>query len=473
MFFNSFEYLVFFSLVAAFYFLFPYKYRWIVVLIGCYYFYMSWKPVYGFLLFVTTFVDWSLALLMSKYEEARKRKRLLLLSIAINLSVLFFFKYFNFITTSFWDFFIASGEPYIIQIVLPIGISFYTFQSMAYMIDVYRGRLLPERNFGKYAAFVSFFPHLVSGPILRPANIIPQFYEEKKWNQENVSHGLYLIGVGLFKKVIIADRLAFFVNTVYGAPELFSGAILLIATYFFAFQIYSDFSGYTDIAIGSARILGYTIPDNFRQPYFSATIPEFWRRWNISLSTWLRDYLYIPLGGSREGTFKTYRNLFITMLLGGLWHGAAWTFVFWGSLQGVFLSLSKCTIEWRDRVLRMLAIPDMVIRFCRIFITFNLVCLGWIFFRAASFHDALYMIRTIFTSFGALESSVVRVDRIVWYVFLIIGLIIFDVFESRRGNYRLIRSLPWYSQWAFAYAVIMVFILFGIQTGSPFIYFQF
>ena len=471
--FNSLAYLVFFPIVIAIYFLTPVRFRWFVVLVGSYFFYMSWKPVYGLLLFATTLVDWSLALWMAKYADLSRRRRILIVSIVMNLAVLFFFKYFNFISISFWSIFGFSGAPLIVRIALPIGISFYTFQSLAYMIDVYRGDLKPERNFGRYAAFVSFFPHLVSGPILRPSNIIPQMHEEKKWDAENVRLGLFLIAAGLIKKVVIADRISFLVERVYNAPGSLSGMTLLIATWLFAFQIYCDFAGYTDIAIGSARILGYRIPDNFHAPYFSQTISEFWRRWHISLSSWLRDYLYIPLGGSRNGDFNTYRNLMITMILGGLWHGAAWTFVLWGCLHGALLVLSRLTLAVRNRFWARIAAPALLVSAWRILVTFNVVTLTWVFFRAKSIHDALLIIRAIFLHFGSLQLFVFPRGELAFAFYAISALLLFDIVESRKFFSKHIPQLSWGYQVGFVWLVIFMLISFGIRNGPEFLYFQF
>lgn len=471
--FNSLAYLAFFPLFVGVYFLIPPQYRWIAVLIGSYFFYMSWKPVYGLLLFSTTLLDWLLALWMSRAKTVAARTAILTASLTANLGVLFFFKYFNFISGSLWDLFNLHGAPLFFQILLPIGISFYTFQSIAYMVDVYRTALLPEKNFGRYAAFVSFFPHLVSGPILRPANIIPQLHEEKKWNNENMATGLYLIATGLIKKVIIADRLSFFVNTVYGSPGSFSGATLVLATYFFAFQIYCDFAGYTDIAIGSARILGYHIPDNFRQPYFSQNIQEFWRRWHISLSSWLRDYLYIPLGGNRQGRRATYRNLMVTMLLGGLWHGAAWTFVIWGGLHGLWLSLSKYFDVAGNRRAFLLTLPGALHRLLRIIVTFNLVCITWIFFRAASLAQAVRILKTIVYNFGTVQFAVLTPAKLVLYIGMIAAVVLFDYLEQQKRILRWVVEARWYYQWALALGVIFLVIFLGVESGPQFIYFQF
>lgn len=467
--FNSFEYLLFFPAVVLLYFATPHRFRWIIVLVGSYFFYAYWHASYTLLLLFTTFLDWSLALVMDRFSEKKKRFTVLWLSISANLLVLFFFKYFDFASRVLWDLSGSAGDPFVLNLLLPIGISFYTFQSLAYIIDVYRKDLPPERNFFRYAAFVSFFPHLVSGPILRPSNIIPQLHEKKTLDWQNLRVGLFLIGTGLIKKVVIADSLGTFVENAYGAPESLSGATLLLATYFFAFQIYCDFAGYTDIAIGSARILGYTIPENFRQPYFSESIREFWRRWHISLSSWLRDYLYIPLGGNRKGNGRTYLNLIITMVLGGLWHGAAWTFAAWGLLHGSVMSVERALEPLRIKV----RIPRFLSRACKILTTFHIVILSWIFFRAESFSDAWLIIKKIATDFGSLERSLLSPSYLTTSLILIAALLVFDLLETKNILSHRIPTLRWHWQVVFIFAVILILTSLGVESGPQFIYFQF
>ncbi len=461
--FNSFAYLVFFTTVVVVYFTLPLRYRWLVILLASYVFYAAWSPLYSLLLVATTILSWLSVLLM---ERMSAKRPLLFSVIAIALIPLFFFKYFDFVSSSLWTLHKYAGEPFLIDLLLPVGISFYTFQVIAYMLDVYRGDTVPERNFFRYATFVSFFPHLVAGPILRPGNILPQVREGKRWSAENFKMGLFLIGLGLIKKVVIADRLGIFVNDIYLNPELYSGATLLVATYFFAFQIYCDFSGYTDIAIGSARILGYTIPDNFRQPYFSGSITEFWRRWHISLSSWLRDYVYIPLGGNRKGDVRTYVNLLTTMLIGGLWHGAAWTFVIWGFFHGVMLTVERFfTVATRSKYWALTVV--------KIVLTFNVVSLSWIFFRAESVRDAFEIIRRIATEFGSLQSPRVPLTSILLYGVMIAALLVFDYCEMRYSLSTKILRAPWYIRWGLAYGTIFFLIFFAADSAIQFIYFQF
>jgi D-alanyl-lipoteichoic acid acyltransferase DltB (MBOAT superfamily) len=338
MLFTSLEFLIFFPIVVALYFGCPYRYRWLLLLAANYYFYAAWKLEYIFLLLASTLISYITAILMVKPENQAKRTGLLVIGLIANLGILFAFKYFNFVNDSlriaFNQFNLIYNVP-MFQALLPVGISFYTFQSLGYTIDVYRGKLEPERHLGRFALFVSFFPQLLAGPIERASNMLPQFYEKFDFDEARVSSGLRLILWGLFKKIVIADRLGLYVNAVYNSPSDWEGWPVFLATYFFAFQIYCDFSGYSDIAIGAARVMGFNLMENFRRPYFAQSPSEFWRRWHISLSSWFRDYLYIPLGGSRVSVPRWYLNLMIVFLVSGLWHGAAWTFVIWGGLHGL------------------------------------------------------------------------------------------------------------------------------------------
>ena len=339
MLFNSLQFIVFFPIVVAAYFALNAKYRWILLLLASYYFYMCWSYKYIVLIMISTVVDYVAGILMYKLEKQRARKLLLLASLTTNLGLLFFFKYFNFFGDSinfvFERFNIFARVP-AYEYLLPVGISFYTFQTLSYTIDIYRRKQKPEYHFGRFALFVSFFPQLVAGPIERSVNLIPQFRQDFKFEYERVKEGILLMVWGFFKKVVIADRLAEYVNLVYNNPADFAGLQNVIATFFFSFQIYCDFSGYSDIAIGSALIMGYRLMTNFRRPYFAASIGEFWHRWHISLSTWFRDYVYISLGGNRVVKWRYYYNLFITFLVSGLWHGAEWTFVIWGAIHGFY-----------------------------------------------------------------------------------------------------------------------------------------
>ena len=320
MLFNSLHFLIFFPIVIVIYFCIPHKYRWILLLFASYYFYMSWKAEYVILILISTIIDYFVAIKISREDNEKMRKIYLLLSIITNIGLLISFKYLNFISSSVSEFlqlFSIQFSPIILDVLLPVGISFYTFQTLSYTIDVYRRRIKPERHFGIFAVYVSFFPQLVAGPIERGKNLLPQFLEKHYFDYIRVTNGLKLMLWGFFKKIVIADRLAVVVNAVYNNPTEFTGAPLILATVFFAFQIYCDFSGYSDIAIGTAQVMGYNLMDNFKRPYFAGSISEFWQRWHISLSTWFRDYLYIPLGGSRVSIPRWYFNLIIIFIVSG------------------------------------------------------------------------------------------------------------------------------------------------------------
>lgn len=351
MLFNSLEFLLFFPVVVALYFATPARYRWILLLAASYYFYAAWKAEYLVLIIGSTVVDYWAGLRMGRHETRTGRRPFLIASVVTNLGVLFTFKYFNFFNDSVRAVLDRANIFYDVpafELLLPVGISFYTFQSLSYSIDVYRGQKTPERHLGIFALYVAFFPQLVAGPIERSTHLLPQFFEQHRFEYDRAVDGLRLILWGFFKKLVIADRLAIYVNEVYGNPGAHSGGAIALATYFFAFQIYCDFSGYSDIAIGSARVMGYDLMDNFRRPYFAKSIREFWSRWHISLSTWFRDYVYVPLGGSRVATWVWYSNLMIVFLVSGLWHGANWTFVVWGGLHGTYMVVGLATQRLRS-----------------------------------------------------------------------------------------------------------------------------
>ncbi|MFY7887527.1 MAG: MBOAT family O-acyltransferase, partial [Spirosomataceae bacterium] len=336
MLFNSLEFLIFFPLVTILYFLIPYKFRWLLLLLASCYFYMAFVPIYMLILGFTIVVDYYAGIWIEA-AEGKKRKAYLTLSLIANIGVLAVFKYYNFINTNLtWllsGFVLKNPIPFL-KILLPIGLSFHTFQAMSYTIEVYRGNQKAERHFGIYSLYVMFYPQLVAGPIERPQNVLHQFYEKYDFDYQRVTDGLKLMAWGMFKKVVIADRAALFVNTVYDHPYEKTGFPLIISTIFFSFQIFCDFSGYSDIALGSAQVMGFELMKNFDRPYFSKTMSEFWRRWHISLSTWFRDYLYISLGGNRVAKWRKEYNLFIVFLVSGIWHGASWNFIIWGAIHG-------------------------------------------------------------------------------------------------------------------------------------------
>ena len=362
-----------------------------------YFFYGCWNVRYLSLIFMSSTMDFFIARGLSRVSSSRGRKGLLALSVSVNLGVLGVFKYFNFFADTFADLLTVFGihaDPVVLNVLLPVGISFYTFQTLSYTIDVYRRRLEPVRSYTDYLLFVSFFPQLVAGPIVRASHLLPQLSKSTGLTAEAGSRAVLLIGIGLVKKIAVADFLgAHLVDPVFSNPEMYSSPETLAAVYGYAFQIYADFSAYSDIAIGSAALLGFHLPLNFDAPYTASNLRDFWRRWHISLSTWLRDYLYIPMGGSKRGPAVTYLALMATMLLGGLWHGANLTFVFWGLIHGLALVITR--VVQRTKILEH--IPPGVRRGVGVFITFHLVCAAWIFFRSPNFHAA-------FDVFGALFS---------------------------------------------------------------------
>lgn len=333
MLFNSLSFAVFLPVVFVLYWLLPHKYRWILLLMASYYFYMSWNVKYVVLILFTTLVSYGAGILLEKGWGKKRKKAVVATAVTLSLSVLFFFKYFNFISEStvyFFSLFAIQLNHFTLDLLLPVGISFYTFQTLGYVIDVYKGDVKAERHLGYYATFISFFPQLVAGPIERTKNLMPQIKAVHKFDYEQATYGLKLMAWGFFKKIVIADTLSQYVSKVYGTPHDYQGFALVLATIFFALQIYCDFSGYSDIAIGTAKLMGIDLMTNFRSPYFSQNVKEFWGRWHVSLSTWFRDYVYIPLGGNRVSKFRHALNLMITFLVSGLWHGANWTFVAWG-----------------------------------------------------------------------------------------------------------------------------------------------
>src|SRR6266550_1833630 len=379
MLFNSFLFLLFFLIVVPLHFLVPQRRRWMLLLAASCYFYMAFIPAYILILFLSIAIDYVAGLLIERARDPRRRKACLALSIVANVTLLGVFKYYNFFNYNLGWLANWMGLPYAVpalSIILPIGLSFHTFQAMSYTFEVYYGRQKAERHLGIYALYVMFFPQLVAGPIERPQNLIHQFYEKHYVDYVRVSEGLKRMAWGLFMKVVIADRLARYVNLVYKSPNSYEGLTLVVATFFFALQIYCDFAGYSHIAIGAAEVMGFKLMRNFNRPYLSRSISEFWARWHISLSTWFRDYVYIPLGGNRVSTPRWYYNLFITFLLSGLWHGANWTFVIWGALNGFYLTSSLVTRAFRERMAEMTGLmryPPVHAVF-RVLITFALTC---------------------------------------------------------------------------------------------------
>ncbi|GAA4432141.1 MBOAT family protein [Pontibacter saemangeumensis] len=495
MLFNSIEFLVFFPAVAGLYFLLPYRFRWLLLLIASYTFYMFWRVDYAIILVISTSIDYVCSRMMDRYmdSEKSKRKPWLWLSLFSNLGILFIFKYYNFFNGAAADLAHLLGMEYAapaFELLLPMGISFYTFQTMSYSIDVYHGRIKAEKHFGIFALFVTFFPQLVAGPIERAGNLLNQLKERHDFNYQNAANGLKLMAWGLFKKIVIADRLAVMVNQVYNNPTDYEGIPLILATVFFAFQIYCDFSGYSDIAIGSAQVMGFRLMDNFRRPYFSKSIQEFWARWHISLSTWFRDYVYIPLGGNRVVKWRWYYNLFIVFLVSGLWHGANWTFLVWGGLHGFYLVIAELTKERRNAAMDAIGLVQQA-PYCKAVqtgTTFALVCLAWIFFRANTIGDALYITTHLFSSLTETAQAIVLNKHAERGVLLYLGqnrevfvlgvaaILVLVVIElsQRSGSLRLrISRYPFPVRVAAYNFLLASILLFGSFSESEFIYFQF
>lgn len=475
MLFNSLQFAIFFIIVYCLYLLLNHKQQNRMLLVASYIFYGAWDWRFLSLIVISTVLDYFCGIKIYESDVIKKRKLFLFFSIFGNLAILGFFKYFDFFTFSLQTlvgYFGVTIEPRFLNLVLPIGISFYTFQTMSYTIDIYKKEMEPTRKFFDFALFVSFFPQLVAGPIERAKNLLPQVLKNRKVDIEKLGEGFRLILWGLFKKIVVADRLAIYVDTVYGNVYHHHSITFLVATFFFAFQIYCDFSGYSDIARGLAKLMGFDIMINFRSPYFAKTIREFWQRWHISLSTWLRDYVYIPLGGNRKGRLIVYRNVLITMVLGGLWHGANWTFVIWGALHGIYIIAARVVQGKFGKALSNKKGISVFNKIAGMIFTFSIVLAAWIFFRAASLKEALYIFKSIFDLplyffVGESRSPIVQCFMGIAFVVLM------DYLSRRKTTGDVLRFKPQAVQWAVYYVVIFGIILFGVHGGDQFIYFQF
>ena len=483
--FNSWEFILFYPLVLLLYFVLPKRAKWPMLLFASYFFYMCYQPQLVFLIFGTTLISWAMSNVIEKSEKLLYKRLALAATLISSLGVLFFYKYFDFLSETIFD--IASlfgyrGDSFALSLMLPVGISFYTFQTLSYVIDVYRGDVKTEKNFFFYALFVSFFPQLVAGPIERPGNLIPQLKEEHKWDNGNAIAGGKMMIIGFFKKICVADLFAGVVNSVYNNPSEASAIGVIIATILFAVQIYCDFSGYTDIAIGCARIMGIRLMKNFDRPYCATSIKEFWSRWHISLSSWFRDYLYIPLGGNRVPKWRNLLNLFIVFLVSGLWHGAAWTFVLWGALHGVYQIVGKLTINSRNNLIHKLGYSENSkgVIIARRIITFILVDLAWLLFRANSIGDAAVLLKRLFVGWDisiveAFKNIGLSLEMILLAVFSLVILFFFE----RMVTYDTLDGKPdaLVKNGSFIYSVLAVVIVWCLLLSkdmiSTFIYFQF
>jgi alginate O-acetyltransferase complex protein AlgI len=478
--FNSITFLIFSGIFFPIYFLLKGRYRMLWSLAASYLFYGWWDWRFLSLIVISTFMDFQFGKVIGATDDAKRRKQMLVFSMIMNLGFLGFFKYFNFFIDSFTLMLQGFGlEPSVstLNIILPVGISFYTFQSMSYTIDVYRKEIPVEPDFIKFATFIALFPQLVAGPIVRASDLLYQMDEDKKFEWNRFYSGLGRVLWGFFKKVAIADSLAPFVDQCWADPSRFSSSHLMIGVVFYSFQIYCDFSGYSDIAIGLARIMGYDFPENFKTPYFSKNFSEFWSRWHISLSSWLRDYLYIPLGGNRNGKLATYKNNMLTMLLGGLWHGANWAFVFWGFLHGLYLILQKAAMPAWRKLSQLLHLPRPVYLFFSLVTVYIFTCIAWVYFRSGSlgresFANANTILGRIFSFEDFSWSSTFNKYQIIKGAFLVLMLVSIEVSNFRFNWNSLQLRQPLMRLGMFAFLLWMI-ALFGTFSSNAFIYFQF
>lgn len=470
MLFNSIDYALFLPIVFILYWLLPHRLRWGFLFISSYYFYMCWNAKYVFLIAITTIISYTCAIAIEKTENMKLKKAALLTAIFVSLGLLFVFKYFNFTIASLAH--VLPIKPIYLDFLLPVGISFYTFQTLSYVADVYKGKVKAEKNLIVYATFVSFFPQLVAGPIERTANLLPQIKRGNYFDYSVACEGLLLIIWGLYKKLVIADNLAVWVDKVYGNATHYQGFSLLLATFFFTIQIYCDFSGYTDIARGSAKLFNIELMENFKSPYFAAGFKDFWSRWHISLSTWFRDYVYIPLGGNRVPKMRHAFNLIITFLISGLWHGANWTFVLWGGIHGIGVLCDNYFIKRKNRSFRLL----------HVLVTFTMVMLAWVFFRSSNVRDAFYVFSHTFlgltnlklyfmTGLKALSVDFLAIVKIGFVYFL--PLLIYDYLSMKKDIIKLLAKQCLVLRSSVIFFVALLVLIFGHVGQSSFVYFQF
>lgn len=479
MLFNSIQYILFLPIVFLCFYGLRQRHRWKLLLAASYYFYMCWKPEYAVLILISTIVDYYSGIRIGNTNNYKVRKIFLCISLLINLGLLFSFKYLNFFCDQFnailLKFNVFSHVPEY-DLLLPVGISFYTFQSLSYTIDIYRNKRAPEYHFGIFALYVSFFPQLVAGPIERSSRLIPQFYKHNKFKYEDGVIGTRQILWGFFKKLVVADRCAIYVDAVFNNPAQFNGSTIWLASFFFVFQLYCDFSGYSDIAIGSARLLGFRLMRNFNRPLFSKSMREFWQRWHISLSTWFKDYLYIPLGGSRVGLLRWYNNIFITFTISGIWHGAAWTFIIWGALHGLYLVLEdilsrlKTHFNYNQNYFCCGLFENL-----KILRTFILFQISLIFFRSNNVDSSFVMIGKLFDLDGF--PWLPRDNEIATPIYALIGIsiLLFVEMNCEWKNNNIFKKFSESKVVRYSsYIFIAVWILLtGVFDGGQFIYFEF
>lgn len=470
MLFNSLSFVYFLPAVIILYYILPFKYRWILLLLASYYFYMCWKVEYILLIVTSTLIDYTAGIMMGRQTKKHKRVLYLMISLITNLGLLFTFKYFNFfsenLNEAFSHFNIMYRVPEL-HVLLPVGISFYTFQTLSYTIDVYYGKLKPEKHLGYFALYVAFFPQLVAGPIERFSRLTPQLKANHPLLYDNLVNGLRLIIYGLFIKMVIADNLSVYVEEIYANPTGFNALSVMQGVFFYSFQIYSDFYGYSLIAIGSARMMGVQIMDNFNTPYLAKSIGEFWQRWHISLSTWFRDYIYFPMGGNRVQKSRWVFNVMVVFVVSGLWHGASWTFIIWGGMFGI-LYLSEAAI---NRFFRIGAVktPFSAGHILLSMKTFLLVTLLWVFFRSSDFNQAIDVLQTLFMNWSVTDSFIVTPKVWILLVLFIISDMLF--YNSRFDKW--VSTKPMIVRWTVYALLIFSIIVFAGVENFPFIYFQF
>ncbi|MBG9378681.1 MBOAT family protein [Panacibacter sp. DH6] len=470
--FNSLIFVYFFIIVTTLFFLLPHRFRWFLLLAASCFFYMYFLPIYILILGFTIVIDYFAGIYIAQ-SAGKKRKRWLVFSLAGNISVLAFFKYYNFLNDNLTGLLgLVNQEnpvPYL-HILLPVGLSFHTFQAMSYTIEVYRGNQEPEKHFGIYALYVMFYPQLVAGPIERPQHILHQFHEEKFFNYDRVAEGLRLMLWGFIKKLVVADRLAIYTDAVYGNYAHHSGYSMIIATFFFIFQIYCDFSAYSDIAIGSAKVMGYELMTNFRRPFCAKSVQEVWQRWHISLTTWFRDYLYFPLGGSKKGKLIQLRNMLIVFAISGLWHGAGWTFVIWGLLNGVVLVVEQILSPALKTMHRFLGPLQHVVR---IFFTISIFVLMGVFFRSPNIEQAWTMLHKMLTLQPGSLFKGEPPSSFGYFVFALVLLLTVEYVQEFYPGIQIIRSKNIVVRYTGYVLLLTILLMVGVFNGGQFIYFQF
>lgn len=494
MLFNSLDFLIFFPIVVLVYFIIPRKIRYIWLLIASYYFYMCWNAQYALLIGISTLITYTSGLLLGKFQGNVLRKLVVAFSFLSNLGILVFYKYFDFLLDNI-NVILAKVNVQVLSnpfdIILPVGISFYTFQALSYTVDVYRKEIEPEKNPLRYALFVSFFPQLVAGPIERSKNLLIQVKNIEKiklWNYDRVAGGVVLMIWGLFQKMVIADRIAIYVDAVYDSLYAVGSMETIFAAIGFSIQIYCDFAAYSTIAIGAAKVMGFELMENFNTPYFAESIKEFWRRWHISLSSWFRDYLYIPLGGNRKGKIRKYLNVFVTFLVSGLWHGASWNYVIWGGLHGIYQIVGEILLPIRKKIVKIFHINENVFsfKFGRVMFTFSLTTLTWVFFRAETIEQAMYFFERMFTRWnpwvffneGLYQYGLDRVEVNVLFVALIIMFLveILKYIKNKVFSDFIMEQNLWF-RWMVVIGLVVAIIVYGEYgiafDSNQFIYFQF